>query len=519
MLSSVGVSALSSSSSSSVAMMGLYGRITYDFIPSVDGALMYEQTVARPSRGIRVELLDAMGNRLQDATTAVDGTYRFDVPVGQMSRVRAYAAIQRDVAPRWDFRVTDNTNNDQRYAMEGALLAASMENTERNLHAASGWGGASYTQPRAAAPFAIIDSVYESVLRVADALEQSAYVGNLPPLELRWSPSNKPVEGIYELGEIGTSSYTGEAIYLLGSEDNDTDEYDRHVIFHEFVHYIEHTLGRLDNIGGEHWLNESLDFRLAYSEGLANALSGAFAQDTLYSDAGGTQQAAGFSYTIDELDDTDPLGFFSELATQTFVYSYYAEASNDLSRNLRDIISALTDNAYQNDSALHSVYTFASSLERKAPSQRTFIDSLLAERRIVGKGSWAEGETYFGQSSLTQLYVPFEPDQPLTDICVSSRFGGYNKLENTQFLRLTVKQSGHYNLFVTSSDDQPSNIPEWTLFKQGKAIERSVLIDGFSAYELDKGDYVLALTERRISQGGFNRSRSACFELSLTEAH
>src|SRR5690606_27529101 len=115
-----------------------------------------------------------------------------------------------------------------------------------------------------------------------------------PPLELRWSPKNKTAYGDASLGEIGTTYYGGDAIYILGDENNDTDEYDRHVILHEWGHYVEMAFSRSDSIGGDHGYSDKLDMRVALSEGFANAFSAMMLDDPSYRDTSGAQQAAGF---------------------------------------------------------------------------------------------------------------------------------------------------------------------------------------------------------------------------------
>src|SRR5690606_11276114 len=129
-----------------------------------------------------------------------------------------------------------------------------------NLHAPSGWDGAAYSDPRSAAPFAILDTVRDAT----DFVLQSAPDTVFPPLILHWSPNNSPTRGANDepdltTGEIGSSLYRhGDGIYLLGHADSDTDEYDRHVIAHEWAHYLEHAFGRSDNIGGQHTRGDQL---------------------------------------------------------------------------------------------------------------------------------------------------------------------------------------------------------------------------------------------------------------------
>jgi len=153
---------------------------------------------------------------------------------------------------KWDFKVTDNTQNNSLYVLQGSLVDTGQNARQvRDLHASHGWDGQSYRDPRAAAPFAILDSVNLAVTAIS-AIDKTV---EFPPLEIRWSPNNRTVIGQRALGHIGTSSFVDsddnvDAIYLLGEADRDTDEYDPHVILHEWAHYFEHNLSRRDSLGG-----------------------------------------------------------------------------------------------------------------------------------------------------------------------------------------------------------------------------------------------------------------------------
>src|SRR5690606_9135756 len=158
-----------------------------------------------------------------------------------------------------------------------------------------------------------------------------------PPLVLHWSPSNVPSRGEdnvpdFDSGEIGTSLYrNGVGIFLLGAEDSDTDEYDRHVIAHEWAHFLEHSLARSDSIGGPHTWGDQLDMRTAFSEGLANALAAMVVGDALYVDVLGPGQAQGFAFDIEGPISSRPLhanphpGWFSEQSVHEIIYDLYDE--------------------------------------------------------------------------------------------------------------------------------------------------------------------------------------------------
>jgi len=89
----------------------------------------------------------------------------------------------------------------------------------------------------------------------------------------------------YELrsGLIGTTHFDGDGnLYILGDADSDTDEYDDHVIIHEWGHYFEQSFSRADSIGGPHGSGDRLDIRVAFGEGWGNAFSAIATDNPIY---------------------------------------------------------------------------------------------------------------------------------------------------------------------------------------------------------------------------------------------
>jgi hypothetical protein len=117
------------------------------------------------------------------------------------------------------------------------------------------------TGTRASAPFAILDTFYQAVQLVRGAQSDIA----LPALVADWGVNNAP--------EDGTFFTAGNLQHMVLTADltADTDEFDQHVIAHEFGHYIEYNFSRADNIGGTHGLGDKLDPRVAFGEGFGYA--------------------------------------------------------------------------------------------------------------------------------------------------------------------------------------------------------------------------------------------------------
>src|SRR5690606_24529964 len=128
----------------------------------------------------------------------------------------------------------------------------------------------------AAAPFAILDTVY----RTKELIRTAAPTAQFPELNLYWSRINRSEvdeNGVAVLcpddGAIVSSLYLSgqgvddcnqtlpEGIYVLGDYGNgggDTDEFDAHVIAHEFGHYFEDRFSRSDSLGGSHFRGDRL---------------------------------------------------------------------------------------------------------------------------------------------------------------------------------------------------------------------------------------------------------------------
>lgn len=519
--SSLSSSVLSSASSesqinSSVAdLITLSGKVTYDFVPHNNNkiGLDYSATAVKAARGLVIELLD--GNNLVLATTNTDnlGNYSFNVDPNKSVKVRAKAQLLRVQPPVWNFQVTDNTNGNRLYVMDGSLVVASQATAVRNLHAASGWTGTGYTQPRVAAPFAILDSVLLGAERVVAAGNSS----NFPSMELRWSVNNKTAEGELTLGEIGTSFYDGSAIYILGDQNNDTDEYDRHVILHEWGHYLEYGFSRSDSVGGDHVYDDKLDFRVAMSEGFANAFSAMMLDDPEYRDSMGGQQQEG---APDNISNKMPgvRGWYSEASVQSVLYNFYTSNNGKTARDFTDIFNIINSEGYVANEAMISIYVFAEELRRLIPEQATNFNTLLSEQYIEATNAFGEGELNSGgYAGNLPIYKTLPVNNSPVNACSTNRFGAYNKLAVSQFMVLNIESSGTYQLNVEEgSNDSGNSDPDIYLYHYGNLLDyaESSLIDRESlSHFLSVGTYVLELVDDRAMDVENTDVFTACFNV------
>lgn len=272
------------------------GKATFDRVPfgNIGQGLNFGATTQDPIRQAVVELLDGSDNVLASSTTDNNGDYSFTVDSDTDVKVRVSAHLLQTSGSERNTEILDNTNGNALYVLDGSLSSSGTADQTRNLNADSGWTGAAYTAPRAAAPFALLDTIL-TMKETFIAVDADV---DFPELDVYWSVDNRPVDGTIANGEIGTSSYTiingVPTMLILGDAASDTDEFDESVIGHEFGHYFENQIGRTDSLGGQHTLTAKLDKRLAFSEGWANALSGIAVNQRYRDSFNGSSQDFGF---------------------------------------------------------------------------------------------------------------------------------------------------------------------------------------------------------------------------------
>ena len=222
------------------------GRATYERVPfssNVTLGLSYANTSAQPIREAVVELIQSGGSTLATTTTDDNGNYSLTAPANTSVFVRVQAQSRRTTTPARNIRVLNNTNGNALYVLDSAVFNSGTTNQTKNLLAGSGWGGTSYTGTRGAAPFAILDTLLSAARFVVDNGNATL---DLPGLDVFWSPQNNSSVGRRDAGPDRIHSVydridrgPAAGIYVLGDENVDTDEYDQHVLAHEFQHFLE----------------------------------------------------------------------------------------------------------------------------------------------------------------------------------------------------------------------------------------------------------------------------------------
>jgi PKD repeat protein len=500
------------------------------------GGLDFTRTFVTPAREVEVQLVRSSdGATLATGVTNALGQYQLTAPINTNVFVRARAA-SRPATPQaasWNLQVRNNTNGNALYVLDGSSFYSCVVNQTRNLRATTGWGGGfagEYTGTRAAAPFAILDTLYAAARFV---IEQGDAGLQLSALNAYWSDRNVPVDGDVTQGEIGTTSYvTGDpdvpsGIYVLGAEDNDTDEFDQHVVAHEFQHYLEDAVSRTDTVGGPHSLSERLDMRVAFSEGYANAFSAMVLADPLYRDSYGSSQGDDFNFSVESTPSEVP-GWYNEASVQRIAWDLFDDVDDGadaVSLGFGPMFDVFRGEL-RTGVPLSSLFSFNTALKQRASVPDAAVDQLVQAEGVPGTSlgivsttmdAYATTETHSGVAPTSAdvvlpVYTPITLGGAAARLCASDTLdtgteieeGGYNKLGIRRFLRFNVPSPRTIRVTVTCSESDlscagdPVPNPDFflsqasTLYYAGSTAPRieELTVAGAS------GDYVLEIYDR-----------------------
>ncbi len=521
------------------------GKAQYEFVnraAATNGGLDYGAIVERPIRGATVQAINASDSSvLATATTDENGDYALAVPAVTDVFIRVLAELKQAGAPSWDIEVRNNTENTglalaQRpiYALDGAVASSGTAAATRDLLAASGWGGSSYTAVRAAAPFSVLDVFYAAVELVLSVDADAQFA----PLDAFWSVNNCPTSGVAfnaDTGEIGTSFYLpdSDSLFLLGCADDDTEEFDTHVIAHEWGHYFEDNFSRSDSVGGAHSGSQRLDMRLAFGEGWGNAIAGMILGDPRYRDSFGPAQSASFEIDVESNTATNA-GWFNEFSIQSVIWDIFDDVDDgpdQLSLGFAPIYDIMIGPQRTTD-ALTSVFTFATAFKAANGGDAATVDALLTAQQINGPGTDDYGSNETNNAGNANDVLPIYADLivggGVTTVCATDAFdpgGDGNKLSIYRYLRLNIAAAGQYTISVQKAADPvvaEQSDPDFFVFRQGVPVIGATSGDADSevgAGTLQAGEHIVELAEfayQRPDLVNFPAPR-VCFDVTAVQ--
>jgi len=476
------------------------GAVQYERItPSHSGSetqLNNSNIIINSSKGIVVQVLDASNKVVATGTTDNQGKYSFSkLPTNTSLKIRAFAKLFK--SSNWSVKVIDNTNANALYVLEGALVNSGEKNSSRDLLAKA--------KNRDSAPFAILDSIYLALTKVY-AIDNKV---SFPELFVNWSVNNLPSSGSLSAGQIGTSFFDGHNnIYILGDENSDTDEFDTHVVIHEWGHFFENKLSRADNIGGSHGTGEHLDIRIAFGEGFGNALSAIITDNPIYFDTFGR---SGWNMNIESASHDTP-GWFSEASIQRILYDLYDDhndGADHLSLGLKPLYNILIGKQ-KSTKAFTSIFSFISELKNENGADANKIDDIVSSEDIsVINDIYGTNREVSLKGEVLPLYHELDVGESL-NLCTSNNYGRYNKVNNHKYVYFSIPSSDSYTIQLVKLSGFRSD-PDFTLFNTS-TFENSIISESAGnenqTLRLSKGDYLLDIYDSSYSS-------KSCFNISL----
>ena len=536
------------------AMVTVSGTVSYEFVPTHPNCqgLNFNGMVVRPIRDATVQMLDAGGAVIGTTVSDDTGAYVFaDVDANTMVSLRVRAELKKTTGPsRWDVDIRDNVDTTPAlgsrplYVLDEASFdTGSASALTHDLTAPTGWdaNSNSYTSARSAAPFAILDAIY-TVIKFVESADPDAFFA---PLDVFWSIDNTAtVSGDIDLGELGTSFYRPDidSLFLLGDATDDTEEFDDHVIVHEWGHYFEDNFSRSDSIGGAHGVGDRLDARLAFGEGWATALSG-MALGDLYCDTGVPGTTEGFGIGT-ESGSWDARGWYDEISVLRFIYDMWDDnddggGADTVSIGFTPIYNVMIG-SQKTTEAFTTIFSFATALRGLLnAADQMGLDAQLAREDMTAAGLdiWGSNEMNLadGAPDVDPIYTDITADGTVLNICSNSQFDSDrdgNKLSEDRYLRISVPVTDRYDVVMITTtatpvtddpDDRDQSDPDIYLYRGAQFIVAGTSPDEntetFRTPTLQAGQtYIAAIEEWRFDDDEASPTypERICFDISFS---
>lgn len=449
--------------SSSTPTITLSGTATFSRVATSGSGLNYAAITAHPIRNTVVQVRNAAGTTvLYQSATDASGNWSILAP--QSSSVLVMVVSQLGTPGAVTTRVVNNAASDALYSVYLAKTTTALNESGIALHADSGWTGSSYGAARASAPFAILDIAYQAQQLIRSANASATF----PLLTIGWSTANSSAT-------IGTSNYspTTGRLSILGKEDEDTDEFDTHVVAHEWGHWFESQFSRSDSLGGAHGSGNILDETVAFGEGWGNAFSGMVNNDPDYIDTVGVGQGTSgvvLDLEADSINDAAVSagghkvdGGWSESSVQEMLWDLYdggagALASTDVdgvALGFAPLYDVLVGDQRTFD-GFTSIYSFMYFLKQDNAGSAAAITALETAENIGTHDAYQQTTAGFARytqvaNNGTDVTVDVDGD-PLTTYDtygVLNEYGG-NKLYNRLLFFGTAPSSGTFRIRATA---------------------------------------------------------------------
>ena len=471
--------------------VNITGRVRYarpPFNSTFPFGFNYANAQMQPARAVVVRVRNAATQAvIATGRTTDTGDYSLTVPNNTSVQIEVVAQLVRaapEALPAWDVTVRDGLTAAP-YSFSDAAFNSSAGTRNVDIPLGIGANGQA-TGTRASGPFAILDSIYQSMLLVLNATPAASF----PALIVDWGAQ---VDGTF------FSSAPPQHIALMGDLTEDTDEFDRHVIAHEFGHYLEDNFSRADNIGGAHAAGDRLDPRVAFGEGFGYAFAAmvfndpnardSFVRDMTPNDGIDNPVSVSGVFAIETNPVTTATGpdddvgcWCSESSVWSILWDLYdsnSDNNDSLTLGFAPIWNVLIG-PQRTTPAFTTIFSFITAFKAAQPANVAAINTLVTAQNIVA----ATIEPF--ASTETNLPSPL-PSNAVFPIYATATVGGPpvvvrtvddaatpltlgNKLANRRFVRFEVTTVRNVTITLTSSNPDSNVDPDFVVWRAGTRV-------------------------------------------------
>jgi hypothetical protein len=467
------------------------GRITFARVPFAAAApngLSYGNPVQQPSRGVTVRAVAPGTTTPALATTTTNATGDYTLSVASNTNIQILVVaemVRTGAAPTWNVRVGNGaTVATPTYTYTDGVTFNSSAGTPRDVAIPTGINASgTATGPRASGPFAALDTIYQGIQTILGVEPAAVF----PDLLIDW--------GTQANGTFFDSN-PPQRIALLAELNEDTDEFDQHVVAHEFGHYIEQNFSRADNIGGAHSVGEKLDPRVAFGEGFGYAFAAIVLNDPVardsFTDPAMTRCGQRFcsgSFNIESNPPptsagASPAGNFGCWCSESSVWSILwdlhdsaADTNDTVTLGFAPIWQVLTDEQ-RTTPAFTTLFSFITALKTgRTAGEVSAINTLVSAQNVVSStiNAFATTETNVPTPLQSADVLPVYSSISVGGAAVQVRSVNdagaiYNKLGDRHFLRFTANASGSVTVNVTTSNATADADPDFVVWRAGSVV-------------------------------------------------
>ncbi len=203
------------------------------------------ETVFKAARFVVLDIVDIIGNVQQTLSTDAKGQFSVNLPTNR--NYNLYIFPKTNAVSGFNFEVRDPNN--KLYALVEAINSTTL-NIDMPL----------------SVEFTPSFNILDVIITGAEFFQSFTQQQNFS-LTAYWG-KNAGTGTYYCTAKAPLLCENGQGIYVYNEVENDTDEYDDDVLWHEFAHYLSFIWSKDDSPGGCHFLDSvDLDLRLAWSEG------------------------------------------------------------------------------------------------------------------------------------------------------------------------------------------------------------------------------------------------------------